>query len=294
MCGWRLLPSDPQLRSETRNRLASDRVNLGDLMSRLTLLRIARWAKGKKADTEHPNLETLIDEESIKVSDGFHYARWITPLVGITLAAGCFLPLALTVHPLFWIGVAGMTLIGGALGAVFHAYAMRISPSQLALRKRCIALANKLTSARHLLGVTPVISPEVAAVLDEGAKIYMQVRPNAERDLTCRGSDAWTDATHKALRAMDDAMAQLLTLTEPVSPQAQEAALAQGWAEPLLAEMRATAAAISNQRIASQIAGNRLHPAASSLSELSDARAHLERLDSALQELNEDPLHEQA
>ncbi|MBV6457811.1 MAG: hypothetical protein HONBIEJF_00931 [Fimbriimonadaceae bacterium] len=263
-------------------------------MSRLTLLRIARWAKGKKADTEHPNLETLIDEESVKVSDGYHYARWITPLVGLTLAAGCFLPLALTVHPLFWIGVAGMALIGGALGAVFHAFATRISPSQLALRKRCVGLANKLTSARHLLGVTPVISPKVAAVLDDAAKIYLQVRPNGERDLRIRATDAWTDASQKALRAMDEAMAQLLTLTEPASPQAQEAALAQGWAEPLLAEMRATAAAICNQRIASQISGASLHPAASSLSELTDARAHLERLDSALQELNEETVREQA
>lgn len=263
-------------------------------MSRLTLLRVARWAKGKEADAEHPHLETLIEEETAKVSDGYHYARWIVPLVGLGLGAACFLPLALTVHPLFWIGAVGMPMLGGGLGAVFHVLASRISPTQLDIRKRCIALANKLTSARNLLGLSPVVSPRVARILDEAAGVYLKVRPNAERDRRARPTDAWSEASQGALRAMDDAMAQLLTLADPVSPTAQEAFLDQGWAKPLLAEMRATADALANQRVAAQLTGEGLHSAAAPLSQLSEARAQLQRLETALQELDTDTQREQA
>lgn len=257
-------------------------------MSRLTCLRIARWVKGNRADLEYPNLETLVDEEAVKVTDGYHQARWIAPLVGLFFSLACFLPLAMTVHPLFWIGVAGINVLGLGLGAVFHALALRISPSQLTLRKRCILIANRLISARNLLGVAPVISPSVAAVLDEGAKVYLKARPNSERDARCQGSDAWSEAKAKAQLALDEGMAQLLTLAEPDSVAAQEALLEQGWAGPLLSEMRATATALSNQDLAAQLSGDRLHPAASSLTELADARAHLERLGIALRELDDD------
>lgn len=263
-------------------------------MSRLTLLRVARWAKGKKAKAEFPNLETLIEEEAIKVSDGYHYARWIVPLVGVFLAVACFLPLTLTVNPLFAIGIGGMVLLGGGLGAVFHILASRISPAQLSLRKRCIDLANKLTSARNLLGVTPVLSPRVAATLDEAAGIYLMIRPNQERDRPILPTDTWGEAWASALRAMDEAMAQLLTLAEPGAPTAQEALLEQGWAHPLIEEMRATATALTNQKIAAHIAGEPLHAAAAPLSNLSEARAQLQRLDSALQELDQETVDERA
>lgn len=263
-------------------------------MSRLTILRVARWAKGKGEESGYPNLETLVEEESVKVSDGYHYARWIVPLVGVFFSAACFLPLALTVHPLFWIGVVGMTALGGGLGAIFHALARRISPSQLAVRKNCIALANKLTSAQNLFGIGNVLSPRVAEVLDEAASIYLKVRPNAERDRKPRANNAWTEASEKALRAMDDAMAQLLGIADAGTPQAQEAVFDQGWALPLVDEMRTTATALTNQKVAAQISGKQLHSAAGPLSELSDARAQLQRLDQALQELDHDPQHEQA
>lgn len=48
----------------------------------------------------------MIEEKAPNVTDGFHYARWIVPLVGAFFGVACFLPLALSVHPLFWIGVA--------------------------------------------------------------------------------------------------------------------------------------------------------------------------------------------
>ncbi|MGE0001672.1 MAG: hypothetical protein AB7F50_01665 [Fimbriimonadaceae bacterium] len=262
-------------------------------MSRLTLLRVARWAKGRVADAEYPHLETLVDEETAKVSDGYHYARWIVPMVGVGLAAACFLPLALIGHPLFWIGVAGLPVLGGGLGAVFHVFASRISPTQLEIRKRCIALANKLTSAQNLLGHSPVVSPRIARILDEAAAVYLKVRPNSERDRRTRSVDAWSEASQGALRAMDDAMAQLLALADPVSPSAQESVLEQGWAKPLLAEMKATADALANQRVAAQLTGEGLHSAAAPLSQLSEARAQLQRLETALQELDLDPQHHQ-
>jgi hypothetical protein len=106
------------------------------------------------------------------------------------------------------------------------------------------------------------------------------------RDLPVGG---WSEAAQGALRAMDDAMAQSLALADPVSPAAQESVLDQGWAKPLLAEMQATADALANQRVSAQLTGEGLHSAAAPLSRLSEARTQLQRLETALQELDRDP-----
>lgn len=253
-------------------------------MGRLTLLRLARWAKRSNDIAEYPNLETLVDEEGVKITDGFHYARWIVPLVGLFFAAACFLPLALTVNPLFWIGVWGMLGLGGMLGGIFHMVAIRVSRTQMLLRKRCISLAQKLTSARNLLGMSHAVSPKVADTLEVAAKSYLVARPNADRDKPRHDHDEWSTAAVRAHRAMDEAMVKLLSLAEPESPAAQEALLAEGWAEPLLNEMQATTTALAKQQIAAQIAG-RGGQEASLLSDLADARGHLERMERAVQEL---------
>jgi hypothetical protein len=259
-------------------------------MGKLTVLRVARWARGASNSPEHPHIEALVEQEADKVSDGFHYARWIVPLVGLFFAVACFLPLALTVHPLFWIGSLGTTALGGILGAIFHVLASRISPPQLLLRKRCIALSNRMIGFSHLIGMSPSLSPKVAGLLDEAAEVYLATRQEPERSRWSRGSGVWAEATSNAERAMDEAMAQMLRLAEPETPQAQEMELSRGWAQPLLQEMKATAAALAQTSRAGAGASGSLN---SPLADLADARIHLERLGSAAAELERDPVQEQ-
>lgn len=256
-------------------------------MSALSFLRLARKLPGLNKQAQYPNLEVLIDEESKKVKDGYHHARWITPLSGLVLALGCFMPLALTVHPLFWIGTAGMAAIGGVLGLVFHRLAIRISPTQMKLRQRCMKLGNRMISLKSLFGTMPALSPKVAEVLEDSASTYLKVRPSPDRDAARPRPAVWDEPTIRALRAMDEAMSQMLALAEPETPQAQEVELNRGWAQTLLAEMKATAQALELSSRSAGLAAE-LDSAASPLANLRDARSDLERLESAVSELEQD------
>ena len=62
-------------------------------MGNLSALRIVRMTRTKSNVIEHPQLEALVEAEFAKVSDGYHLARWIVPLVGVTIG-GIFLPIA--------------------------------------------------------------------------------------------------------------------------------------------------------------------------------------------------------
>jgi hypothetical protein len=251
------------------------------------MLRVARRFTGLNKQSEYPHLETLIEDESYKIKDGYHYARWISPLSGLVLALGCFMPLALTVHPLFWIGTGGMTLIGGVLGWIFHRLAMQITPTQMLLRQRCMKLGQRLISLKNLLGALPILSPKVAEVLEDAAQTYLTARPGPERDLPTALLPVWNEAATKAQRALDDAMTQMLALADAETPQAQEVELGRGWALPLLDEMKATARALENSARSAQIAAQ-MDPATTPLATLRDARSDLERLDSAVSELDQD------
>lgn len=256
-------------------------------MSALSFLRLARKLPGLNKQPEYPNLEVLIEEESQKVKDGFHHARWITPLSGLVLALGCFMPLALTVHPLFWIGSAGMVTIGAGLGLIFHRLAIRISPTQLKLRQRCMNLANRMISLKSLFGAMPALSPKVAEILEDAAATYLKVRPSKERDGRAPMPAVWDEARKRAERALDEAMSQMLTLSEPETPQAQEVELNRGWAQTLLAEMKDTAKALEMSSRSAGLAAE-LDSAASPLANLREARSDLQRLESAVSELEQD------
>lgn len=261
-------------------------------MSTLAPLRIARWFRRSSNPPEYPHLEALIEQESAKVTDGYHYARWIVPLVGLSVALACFLPLALTVHSLFWIGSAGFVALGGGLGYVFHRLAKGISTSQMLLRKRCLALSHKLISLRNLIGASPAVSPKVAKLLDEAAQVYLATKaPTGDSGPV--GDGLWESATRKARLAMEAGMAELLTLAEPETPHAQETLLSRGWAQPLLAEMRQTAKLLDEQSRKAHLAAQ-LDATFSPLAGLADARAHLEQLESATTELDRQVLKEQA
>lgn len=260
-------------------------------MSTLAPLRIARWFRRSSNPPEYPHLEALIEQESAKVTDGYHYARWIVPLVGAGLALACFLPPALTVHPLFWIGSAGMVALGCTLGYVFHRLAKGISSAQILLRKRCLALSQKLVSLRNLIGVSPTVSPKVAKLLDGAAQVYLTTKAPEGRSRAAENG-VWEVATRKARLAMEEGMAELLTLAEPETPQAQEIELSRGWAQPLLVEMRETARLLDQQARRAHLAAQ-LDATLSPLAGLADARAQLEQLDSAASELDRQVSNEQ-
>lgn len=274
-------------RSDGDGRLEGGWLNLGRArfvsvlleMGKLIALRMARWARKGSNPPEYPHLEILVEEESVKVGDGFHLARWIIPAVTTFFAVACFLPLALTVHPGFWYGVGGCLGLGAIVGLVFHQLAQQISASQVRLRKRCMTLSGRMLGLNNLLGLREALSPEVAQVLDEAARLYLQSQ--SREPLPAQGG-VWTDATLQARRSMDEAMAQMLELALPESAQAQEVELSKGWAEPLLVEMRATAALLSGPKPLEAT-----HSVHTPLTNLAEARAQLERLSHAVQELDD-------
>ncbi len=255
-------------------------------MSALSWLRIVRRVPGLGSQPELPNLETLIDEEALKTKDGFHIARWVVPLVATVVGTAVFLPLSLVVSPYFLFGAIGLPMLGGLLGLIFHLVARRIPRERIRLRKRCYKLLERLNGLRNLLGFTPVLSESVAAVLDEAASLYLRVRPSQTLDAE-RSEPIWSSAVDRARSAMDDAMAQMLTLAEPETAAAQEAELARGWAPLLLEEMRTTVQAIEEQRAKALVTGVG-EVQLSALAGLMNARQELNRLETAVNELEQE------
>lgn len=257
-------------------------------MSRLTALHLARWFRKRGVSEELPHLESLVEAEADKVIDGYHLARWIVPLAGVVVGLGVFLRLAMLVHPLFWIGAVGLSLGGLISGIVFHVLAIRISPLQREIRKRCRKLADRMVKLGCLMGQQPALAPEAAGILEEAACAYQRAgRPGSPN----AASGVWDDAGRKARLAMEEAMAKMLTLADLESVQAQEAELAKGWAQPLLAEMQATADALVKAGLRAERHAHLVGE--SPIGGLAEARLNLERLDAAMQELQEDAAPDQ-
>lgn len=255
-------------------------------MGALSWLRFVRRVPGFGSQPELPNLESLIEEEALKTKDEYHLARWIVPLATLVVGLSVFIPLTVTVSLFFLFGAIGMPVIGGILGAIFHFVARRVPPSKIRLRKRCHSLLSRLNGLKNILGFTPALSPQVAPVLEEAAGLFLRARlpdSNASSDV----DDLWTGAVARARVALDDAMAQMLTLAEPETAAAQEAELARGWALPLLEEMRETVQMIEDQRSKALVTGvgqAQLAP----LAGLREARQELARLETAVSELEQE------
>jgi hypothetical protein len=255
-------------------------------MGALSLLRIARRVPGMGNQPELPNLESLIEEEALKTKDEFHIARWVVPLVMSIVGPAVFIPLALAIHPLFLIGCFGLIGLGAVLGTVFHFVAKRQDPTRIALRKSCQKLMHKFVGLKSLLGYSPVLSPKVAPILEEASAVYLRVRPPFENSKRSKERLPWDESYRRAQGAMEEAMAKMLTLAEPETVQAQEVELSKGWAEPLLLEMKAAAEAIEGHIQRSREAA--LYDSNSApLAGLREARAELERIDSAVSELQQ-------
>lgn len=262
-------------------------------MGKLSVLRLVRGARPNSKYPELPNLEALVEEEFGKVSDGWHLARWIVPLCGFVVGGGVFLPLARMAHPLFLIGAVGLPLVAATLGIIFHLLAQRITPSQLGLRKRCALLGQRMVGLGSLTGVQPALSPKVGAVLDEAAAAFLSVKPLGREIAQKPAKGVYGEAVQQAEMALLEAMTKMLSLAESPSHLAQDAELARGWAQPLLEEMKATAAALSAPSPRVQIAAQ-IEASESPLVGLVEARAQLAKLEAAAKELDSDELRDQA
>lgn len=234
-------------------------------------------------DVNSPHIEALIDRESAKMMDGYHYARWIVPLVGAALGFGLFLPLALTFHPAFLIGTAAFAILGVGLGLTFHVLARRISPAQLALRQRCLKLGYRMLSFRCLFGHQPALSVGAFELLEDAARTYLAACPEPSGR---EHAGPAAEAAQRTRQEMENAMSQMLALAEPESLDAQEAEVANGWAVPLLEEMRAAAKALASQARRTSLADSLVTPR-SSQADLASARSELEQWEAAEHEVEE-------
>lgn len=241
---------------------------------------------GLGSQQELPNLELLIEAEALKPKNGWHLARWITPLAASVVGLATFIPLTIEFSAYFLIGAIGFPVLGGVLGYLFHLEAKKISPQQIALRNRCYRLMSRLNGLRNLLGWSPVLAPRVGEVLDEAASLYLKVRLPAEA-ASNGGKGLWDEALVRAQKSMDEAMAHMLTLAEPDSAQAQEAELNRGWAEPLLEEMRSAVDAI-DAHVRSMRAAAMVESQNPALAGLRDSRLELQRLETAVSELEQE------
>jgi len=127
----------------------------------------------------------------------------------------------------------------------------------------------------NLVGVQPALAPEVAAILDAGARIYLKHS----------GRPAGDELSRKTCEALEAAMAKLLELGQPAAPAEQLIELGRGWALPLLDEMVAADHALAfhdrNQKIDRELADN------DPLAHLRSTRLDLQETDRARDELDQ-------
>jgi hypothetical protein len=246
-------------------------------MSRLSALRLSRWLRQDPRVPRWPSLEELIDTECEKTAEGWRLARWIVPLTGVVIGAGVFGPLAVFGHPGFWIGVIAAPLLAGIFGVISHWQARQLSDAHRQLRLRCHKAAERLNRFENLTGAQPTLAPGVGELLDRAAKAWLAaVRPASEKRSL--------DPVAKTRDMLDASMAQMMELAVISSHAAQEAALQQGWAQELTAEMEAASASIGKLAASGLINGL----PSTLTAELSATRAHLEEMSRAAQELDDE------
>lgn len=244
-------------------------------MGRLSALRFSRWLRQDPRVPRWPSLEELIELECEKTAEGWRLARWIVPLAGLVIGAGVFTPLAIFGHPGFWIGAIAAPVLTGIFSGICHWQASQLSDAHRQLRLKCHKAAERLISFNSLTGAQPALTPEVGELLDRAAKAWLaSARPTSER----RASDPIA----KTRDMLDASMAQVMELAVITSQPAQEAALRQGWAQELVAEMEAASETIGRLTASGLISGL----TSTLTSELSASREYLEEMSRAAQELD--------
>lgn len=202
-------------------------------MGALSWIRVATKAVGLKSPPEYPHLEALLEAEEGQPHNDFRVlARILPPALGVFISVALFA--GLWHKPL----VLGATLIVnvvlmGALWKVLDYFDRAITPSKARIRKLGDGIWHRLHEFGNLVGVQPALSPTVGQVLDEAAAIYIKHSAQQEAD-----DKVFGESYAKARRALEEAMARMLELAVPATPQQQELLFAAGWALPLLQEMR--------------------------------------------------------
>ncbi|HLK14684.1 MAG TPA: hypothetical protein VKT78_07750 [Fimbriimonadaceae bacterium] len=244
----------------------------------MTWFRIARRVAGGSALPEHAALETLIQAEGEKPHNDYRIAAYVVPAVVATLTGLVGLIVVVENGWRNWPVFLPCAALAAGLWALFYHLDRRIPESLRKVRRLSDRIGHRYAKFTSLVGVQPAISPRVAEVLDEAAAIYLKHRP-----LTVKGSrkiDAGPFG--RARQALEDAMGRMLELAEPDTPLAQEVALDQGWALPLLQEMRTAAMTLDQFEGSLESGGlDRNDP----LSNLREARRELQGIEAALGEL---------
>lgn len=241
-------------------------------MSTLYWIRIARKFTGLKLPAELPNLETLLEAESDQPSNDYRMLSYALPSVFATSGLVFLVPLIVT--KILWFVIPIILFVAGAVVAWFVCDRLdkSIPQSRARIRKLSEELVKKFSAFTNIVGVDPAISPNVGAVLDEAAGIYLKHIP-AMKDPLC--------PSHNAALALEAAMARIMDLSVPVGIPSQEIELAKDWAQPLLQEMRDT-----DKVIADHAQSGLTRPQDDPRAALREARIELQMSDAAAKELH--------
>jgi hypothetical protein len=226
---------------------------------------------------EYPNLEALMEAEEGQPHNDFRILARVVPPITILVGCSVFIPLAFTVSALFIIGVFGFMALAAGIWYICDRIDKAIPRSKARIRKLCEVIWSRYRGFANIVGVDPALSPSVAKVLDEAAAIYLKRATTREAQQRHYG-----ESHLKALEALEEAMARMLQLGEPATVREQDLALAAGWAQPLLQEMREVDVVLQ-QPLRSNDAITSTDP----LANLRIARLEIQGIETAFDELEE-------
>jgi hypothetical protein len=251
-------------------------------MGSLSWIRAARRAVGMTPQAEFPHLEALMEAEEGQPHYDYRVcAKVIPPIVaGIGVVASIAL-VAIFRNQAIIFGAFGAGAIATGLWFLFDWLDRRIPRSKAQLRKMSEGIWQRYKGFANMLGINPTLSPRVAAVLDEAASIYLKHFNAADTRKEVQG-----EPRARALQALEEAMARLLELGQPQTPEAQDLELAAGWAQPLLQEMRDMDYAL-DRHLQTAIAAQAIN-SADPRANLRDARIELLGNQTAIEELEQD------
>lgn len=247
-------------------------------MGALSLLRAARRFKGLTNQQELPHLEALLERECGQPGDDYRMASIIAPI--IIGGAGLTLSIVFTAvfHSWLWmLLLPGAAIVAGATWAIFDYLHRQIGTTKAKIRTLCEKLTHRYSGLSNIVGMNPALAASVGIVLDEAAGIYMKHCSDSPKQ-----EGLYSEAQGKAVKALEEAMAKMLELSTPEQAAAQELELERGWARPLLAEMQELDAALGQHAKALERSGS-----SDALAGLREARSELQRIDTAIDELEE-------
>jgi hypothetical protein len=248
-------------------------------MSALSWIRAARRAIGLPGQPVYTNLETLLEAEGREEHVDFRILARILPGLLLFINAGIVWAMLRHGNPATLPWTVGAVAAAYGLWAFLDRQDRAIPRARARIRTLSRQLRARLHALPHLIGVEPALSPSVATLLDEAAEIYLR---HAGPGRTERPGVLEAPRT-RALGALEEGLARLMELSEPVAAQAQDLALGRGWAQPLVEEMRTLDCLLTELEHGTR--SPLCEEVDDPLARLREARAELERLDSAVVEL---------